>query len=315
MRSVRMTTVGLVTLLLLGAVGAGTAAQSAAPSVLPSGPATTAAFTAAPCPVAPPLPDAVEGQRYVCGFVTVPQRHADPASPPLQLATMRILSTGEQREADPVVFAQGGPGAAGLDFAAAAPALTEAFADRDLILFDQRGAGHSVPFLHCDEHDPVALAVLTGQTPACRRARCGDRRIWRVCRAVRGSWLRRVRVRHSRESAADVRDVVTALGYTDYDFYGVSYGTRMARRSCARCPMGCAASPSIRWCPRRSIPRHTARLPCTRRSRACSMPAAAEDACSAAHPDLERTLFDTAASPDRDARTRPGRARRLDPAT
>ena len=109
------------------------------------------------------------------------------------------LAHATTREADPVVFAQGGPGASGLDFATVAPALADAFAGRDLILFDQRGAGHSVPFLHCDERDPVALAELTGQTGQADVAGRRGGRLPGVRRPVRRRRVRPVCIRHARE--------------------------------------------------------------------------------------------------------------------
>ena len=107
MRSARVPAVGLMAMLLLGTLTGATTERRHEPgpstndvrivdqeasSVPVTGPATTAAFTAAPCPVAVPLPDLVEGEGYVCGLVTVPQRHADPGGTQLQLAVIRILS-------------------------------------------------------------------------------------------------------------------------------------------------------------------------------------------------------------------------------
>ena len=56
------------------------------------------------------LPDAVEGQDYVCGFVSVPQRHAVQQARRSSSQRSRILATGDERQPDLVVFAQGGPG-------------------------------------------------------------------------------------------------------------------------------------------------------------------------------------------------------------
>ena len=227
--------------------------------------------------------------------MTVPQRHADPASTPLQLAVIRILATGDQREPDPVVFAQGGPGGSGLDFAAAAPALVEAFAGRDLILFDQRGAGHSVPFLHCDEHDPGRPRRLTGQTPAAG-ALDADIAAYAACAARFAAAGYDLSAFDTLESAADVRDVVTALGYADYDFYGVSYGTRIGQALLRDVPDG------LRSVALDSVVPVTVNTQAQRATtvygalQALFAACAAEDACSAAHPDLERTLFDTAST-------------------
>ena len=252
MRSARVPAVGLVAMVLLGTLTGATASAAtnqvpgdAGPRIVDqetsgtpvTGPATTAAFTSAPCPVAVALPDMVEGEGYACGLVTVPQRHADPGGTQLQLAVLRILSQSGTRQADPIVFAAGGPGESGLDLASAAAVLTTSFADRDLILFDQRGAGSSVPFLRCEEHDPVALAELTGQTTT-GDALTADAAAYAACAARFAAAGYDLAAFDTPESAADVRDVVTALGYTDYDFHGTGYGTRIGQALLRDLPTG-----------------------------------------------------------------------------
>ena len=254
MRPVSLPAIGVAAVLLLGVMGGSASADASAavthtsdavirvtdqeaPTVPAAGPVTTSAFTPTACPVALAIPGATEGQGYACGLVTVPQRHSDPTGTQIQIATVRILSSADAVEADPVVFAQGGSRGSGLDLVTAAPLLTKAFADRDLILFDQRGAGHSVPVLHCDEHDPVALAELTGQTgPA--DGLSADVAAYQACAARFAAAGYDLTAFDTLESAADVRDVVTALGYTDYDFYGVSEGTRVGQALLRDVPTG-----------------------------------------------------------------------------
>ena len=115
--------------------------------------------------------------------------------------------------------------------------LTASFADRDLILFDQRGTRDSVPFLRCEEHDPVALAELTGQTtPA--DALTADAAAYAACAARFAGAGYDLAAFNTLESAADVRDVVTALGYADYDFHGTGYGTRIGQALLRDLPTG-----------------------------------------------------------------------------
>jgi pimeloyl-ACP methyl ester carboxylesterase/glucose/arabinose dehydrogenase len=299
MRAVRLPAMALVAVVLLAAIGddasAGASASVTQRGDTGHGPATTQAFAAGPCPVAVPIPGAVEGQGYLCGSVTVPQRHTDPAGTQLQLAAIRILSPTEPREPDPVVFAQGGPGGSGLDFAAAAPVLVEAFAGRDLILFDQRGAGHSHPFLHCDEHDPVALAELTGQTsPA--DALDADVAAYQACAQRFAGAGYDLSAFNTLESAADVRDVVTALGYEDFDFYGVSYGTRIGQALLRDAPTGLRSAVLDSVVPTTVNTQAQRALTVYGAFQALFSACAEEGACSTAHPDLEGTLLDTAAS-------------------
>ena len=289
MRSAWVPAVGLMMLVLLGTLGvARTGVGAASP-----GPATTAAFTPAPCPVAAPLPDLVEGEGYVCGLVTVPQRHGDPAGTQLQLAAMRIVSQSEVRQSDPIVFAADGPGESGLDLASAATHLTSSFPDRDLILFDQRGARNSVPFLRCEEHDPVALSALTGQIDSAD-ALTADAAAYAACAARFAGAGYDLAAFNTLESAADVRDVATALGYTDYDFHGTGYGTRIGQTLVRDLPTGLRSvvldsvePTSLNTGPLRASTFQDAFQALVS---ACSE----AETCSAEHPDLEQTLLDTA---------------------
>jgi pimeloyl-ACP methyl ester carboxylesterase len=76
---------------------------------------------------------------------------------------------------------------------------------RDLIVIDQRGTGHSEPSLDCPERDLAACrARLTRQ------------------RVDLGSYT-------TTENAADINDVRRALGYQQIDLLGGSYGTLLAQ--------------------------------------------------------------------------------------
>ncbi len=307
MRSERLATIGMVALMLLGASGGPTARRSDV--WVPKGttavrisdqtssgtPQTTAAFTATACPVPVDVSAASDGEGPVCGLVSVPQRHADPSGTQVQVAVMRIPSSTDPGEADPVVFLQGGQAGSSLDVATAVPLLTRAFPDRDLVLLDQRGSGHSVPLLHCDEHDPVALAELTGQT-APADALDADVAAYRACAAQFTAAGQDLAAFDSLESAADVPDVVHALGYTHYDFYGVSGGTRIGQALLRDEPTGLRSvildsvePTSVASQPRRALAAYATLQDLFR---ACGE----DEACSAAHPDLEQTLLATASN-------------------
>jgi pimeloyl-ACP methyl ester carboxylesterase len=45
---------------------------------------------------------------------------------------------------------------------------------------------------------------------------------------------------NTENNARDVRALMTALGYPEYDLYGISYGTAWRSRSCARRRRACA---------------------------------------------------------------------------
>lgn len=142
-----------------------------------------------------------------CGVVTVPL--AADSDETLELAVVRIFSNSPAPKPDPVIYLDGGPGAATL---VNLPFLHEAFLalfpDRDLIFFDQRGVGRSAPELSCASRGDV-LTVL-------------DRCYRRLSDEVDLNAYRSI------NSAHDVAAIVRALGYDQANLFGISYGTRLA---------------------------------------------------------------------------------------
>jgi len=180
-------------------------------------PPTTDAFAPADCWFSVPFGVTVE-----CGHVTVPEDPADPDGTALTLAVARFFSDEEQVEDDPVVYLEGGPGG---DALATVSGLFEAFSHllraRDLVVFDQRGTGHSRPRLDCPELDTMTVAVGTSDTDAALAAlaACQERLV--------GEGVD-LDAYTSARNAADVDRVREALGYERWNLYGISYGTRLA---------------------------------------------------------------------------------------
>ena len=159
----------------------------------------------------------------VCGFVSVPLRHGDAAAPRIRLAVVVIAALDTQRrQPDPLFIAQGGPGGSTigsfaqvlLDDPGKRPTL-----DRDLVLWDQRGTYFSQPRLKCREGNALPPdADDATQKEAFRR--CGER----LAREAGD-----LSAFNSLENARDIDDVRAALGYTAFNFYGVSYGTELGQ--------------------------------------------------------------------------------------
>lgn len=173
------------------------------------------------------VPDGVvEGQDVECGYLTVPEFHAQPDGNTIRLAVVIIRSTSGSTET-PLVMAQGGPGGSTIDLFAELMLGNfgaGVLAQRDVILFDQRGTLYSEPFLGCSEiyqatldtlddvltdEEEVALYIQTSE--ACRERL--------VAEGVNLSAFNSV------ENAADVAALAATLGYDQINFYGVSYGT------------------------------------------------------------------------------------------
>ncbi len=172
------------------------------------------------------VPAAVAAQAD-CGYVTVPEQHAQPQGRTIQLAVVRARSTGKTPAADPLFVEQGGPGGSSIgDILAALPAFPELQAllkSRDLIFVDERGTRFSKPFLSCPELNVHYIAVAQGQRnytdPGWFKA-CNDRF---KAQGVNPSTF------NTRENAADVYFVAETLGYPQFNYYGVSYGTLLGQ--------------------------------------------------------------------------------------
>lgn len=166
-----------------------------------------------------------------CGTVTVPESRA-PAfaddSNSIEIAVAVLRSTSANPLPDPIVFLDGGPGGHTLDFATYyASMFTSLRQDRDIILFDQRGTGHSAPPTRCaglsqydydsvqnDDPDRVDLMRYEDALIECIQRRQQDGTNFKALT--------------SQESATDVRDLIVALGYEQANLFGISYGTRLA---------------------------------------------------------------------------------------
>src|SRR5258708_24907852 len=179
-----------------------------------------ALFAASPCPALPMLANAR------CGYLVVPEDRAQPTGHTIRLLVAIIPARSARAKSDPVVYLAGGPGGIAI---AEAPILIEAGInrDRDLILMDQRGTLSSEPALTCPDMDQffvrsIGLPLDAPSTGLLHAA------------AARACLLRSVATRsdisayNTSESAADFAVLRTALGITQWNVFGVSYGTNLA---------------------------------------------------------------------------------------
>lgn len=164
-----------------------------------------------------------------CGWLTVPEDRSEAEGRTIRLHVARFKSTNPSPAADPVVFLSGGPGSSALRLAAYTlnSGMAGVLAERDLLLFDQRGVGFSDPALNCPERERLATALLT-QPFTLQEANALEIEAYRIC----GARLREqgidLAAYHSAASAADIADLQRTLGYDQINLYGVSYGTRLA---------------------------------------------------------------------------------------
>jgi len=170
------------------------------------------------------------GADVECGYVIVPEsRQATTSTAVVRLAVAIYRSTGDNPAPDPILFLNGGPGAATLEEITAMykefiqPFLKE----RDFITFDQRGTGFSEPNLSCPEYRTVAEDDWKRTYSEEKQAEEYPH-AFRRCRDRLTTHGANLAAYTSTENAADVKDLVTLLGYQQVNLYGASYGTRLA---------------------------------------------------------------------------------------
>lgn len=173
--------------------------------------------------------DLPAGQNPDCGYVEVPADHTDPDGPTIRLHVAVFHSRSDPALADPVVYLEGGPGGHALELLSLTFSVyfDPLLDTRDLIIFDQRGTGYSDPALECPEVIELNYDLLDEDiSPAESRdqlllafQQCRDRL------AGEGIDLSNYT---SVQNAADVEAVRQALGYEQWNLYGISYGTRLA---------------------------------------------------------------------------------------
>lgn len=182
-------------------------------------------FEAAPCEFGTP-----DQARVDCGFVIVPEDRSGNLSDTIRLAVAIYRSPSATPKPDPILYLQGGPGDEALSWSARvyekviAPLLSE----RDFIVFDPRGVGHSQPALQCDELGKTYLQDLQGKIPADQKVSYYQGALL-SCKNNLIQQGANLSAYTSLDMAADARDVVIALGYQQANLYGISYGTRVAQ--------------------------------------------------------------------------------------
>ena len=219
---------GLLVVAILGvalaaaACGGGKKTPTATPT-----PAYTATFEQGACPWAIPAGQKPEGVR--CGFVVVPENRAKSVGRTVRLAVAVFKATAATGVLDPVVRLGGGPGFSdvqyldGLTVENGKPSQDR----RDLVFFDQRGTGLSEPSLRCPEVRDNFISSLAENLRAAEDAARTNAALLKCHDRLAGEGVD-FGAYNSAASASDVADVMSALGYGDYNIYGISYGTRLA---------------------------------------------------------------------------------------
>lgn len=247
-------------------------------------------FVEGPCPFSVP-----KGMQIRCGTLSVPEDWNRPDARQIRIAVAIVQGSSKARPADPVVYLSGGPGNAAMR---RAPTLAKAWAGflggRDMIFVDQRGTGFSEPALVCDESIEAATTQYEHTPGPVERAK------------IEAAALLRCRDRFVKEgvtlaayttssTAADFEALRQALGYKQWNLFGISYGSRLALAIVQEYPAGVRSIVLDSVYPPDmnlyiSMPANLDRAADTLFA-AC----AADRACNRAYPTLEATFYEVVA--------------------
>jgi pimeloyl-ACP methyl ester carboxylesterase len=237
-----------------------------------------------------PLPAAeVEGRTVICGRVDVPESHDTPDGPRISLAFAVLKARTESPAPDPLIYLHGGPGGGAVrDLAGIVVPIFEGHrARRDVVTFDQRAAGISSDMVTCFSTFENSLVDLFHP----EKLDSGKiEQIFSDCTGELKANGRNLSAYNTVENARDVRAVMQALGYADYNIYGISYGTKLALEVMRSAPEGVRSVVLDSVFPPNARAYDTNILPVQEGVQQVINQCAADAKCAAAFPDLEATI-------------------------
>jgi pimeloyl-ACP methyl ester carboxylesterase len=166
--------------------------------------------------------------RRECGWLVVPESRDRPSANTVRLA-VEIFRATEPSGAPPLVLLHGGPGGrGGIRIYSAGMAMSHVPRHRDVVIYDQRGAGLSEPKL-CPAYDRIADSASSLRQGAEKERKVSEAR--RACIAeLDAKGIDRLAY-NTAVSVADLIDLRRILGYVSWDIHGVSYGARLAQEA------------------------------------------------------------------------------------
>lgn len=232
----------------------GVAADEAIPTVATRGSVDTSTsgerFTGAE-PISDPA-ELASLERVACNFETpprtrpdcyellVPENWADPGNGQRVALSVAVFPAQQAAvEADPIVYLEGGPGGNALSllditYESYFKPMTD---QRQVIVFDQRGAGLSKPSLECPGFDALSTELTTVQRSTEEEDALALTTL-ATCREELVAQNIDLSQYNSSASATDLEAMRELLGHEQWNLLGVSYGSRLAQSAMRLYPDG-----------------------------------------------------------------------------
>jgi pimeloyl-ACP methyl ester carboxylesterase len=211
-----------------------------------------------------------------CYMLSVKENRNDAKSRFIDVFVVVLKALNENPTGKPTLFLHGGPGNIGTQLID--KFNTEKFRrNHDLVFFDQRGLGRSNPSILCKNLNSLLKA---------------NQLVIQECLDEFAAAGADIRGYDTRQSAIDLKELRESLGISQWNVYGVSYGTRYALDLMRVDPEGTAClvldSPMTT-----SDPNNTTdiNLNMQRVFNLMFEDCAAQGSCNAAYPDLEQKFY------------------------
>jgi pimeloyl-ACP methyl ester carboxylesterase len=227
----------------LGLLTAGLATLLAVSACTSPGVAASSATAAPSAPAGPIVPTASTLRWHACSgelgllrvpdctMLSVPLNYADPGGRHISLALDMIPATAPPSQQQGILLVNpGGPGGSGLSLAVAvaqglAPSVA---ADYDIVGFDPRGVGSSVPALSCDPGFFSGVRPnYVPANPAAEQVLISLARLYADDCEQRFGWL--LPYMTTEDSARDLDSIRAAFGVSKINYYAFSYGTYLGQ--------------------------------------------------------------------------------------
>ncbi|WP_111405645.1 alpha/beta fold hydrolase [Meridianimarinicoccus zhengii] len=240
----------------------------------------------------------IEGQTIICGTVSVPENYDAPDGRriPLEFALGRAHSTNPFDDA--IVYLHGGPAGGALSAIGASTdiILGDHRPHRDVVTFDQRASMLSSTTIRCNAtmaENIVGLVRTVENAPTPEGEEPFDLgAFFKPCIDELYASGADLPAYNTENNARDVRALMSALGYPEYNIFGISYGTRLALEVLRTAPEGVrsviidgVAPPNVHLYDDLFGP-HADSI------EALFDQCAAQSACAEAYPDLRQTFID-----------------------
>jgi pimeloyl-ACP methyl ester carboxylesterase len=271
------------------ALVSGTADPSAFATIRAGGADTRYPVTVEACPR--PLPAGeIEGQTVICGRVEVPEVHGNAKSRRIGLAFAVLKAHTQSPAPDPLVYLHGGPGSGTVKdlWSIVVPIFEQFRGRRDLVTFDQRAAGISSDMVTC--LDTLGANIVSLMAPGALPESAPEADLFTQCIDEMKAKSGDITAYNTTQNAYDTQALMRALGYPEWNLYGISYGTQLALEVMRSAPEGTRSIVIDSVFPTDVKGYDENIKPLQESIQATLDQCAADPACAAAYPDLEGTL-------------------------